>query len=106
MKKYRVDRIGNSQLSSSFLWEMGLWHWQMANYSPRKSIPLHGFRLWEGGGDKGGVEIKRGKQQLKKSNINALIVYEKASNETLQCSIIRRLISKVLIHFTAILNTT
>ena len=78
----------------------------MANYSPRKSIPLHGFRLWEGGGDKGGVEIKRGKQQLKKSNINALIVYEKASNETLQCSIIRRLISKELIHFTAILNTT
>ena len=32
------------------------------------------------GRDTGGVEIKRGKQQLKKSNINALFVYEKASN--------------------------
>ena len=64
------------------------------------------FQIMGRGRDKGGVEIKRGKQQLKKSNINALIVYEKASNETLQCSIIRRLISKVLIHFTAILNTT
>ena len=41
----------------------------------------------------GGVEIKGGKQQLKKSNINvlcALIVYEKASNESLKwtCSFI------------------
>ena len=78
----------------------------MANYSPRKSIPLHGFRLWEGGGIREGLKLRGEKQQLKKSNINALIVYEKASNETLQCSIIRRLISKVLIHFTAILNTT
>ena len=56
----------------------------MANYSPRKSIPLHGFRLWGGGGIREGLKLRGEKQQLKKSNINALIVYEKANNEMLQ----------------------
>ena len=80
MKKYRVDRIGNSQLSSSFFKRNELVTLTNGQLQSTKINTSSWFQIMGRGRDTGGVEIKRGKQQLKKSNINALFVYEKASN--------------------------